>query len=93
MSLGPLKIEKLSKSMEGLLKIKGAAFTPGTHFLPQTAPFGVNFGTKNGPRNYQKRIKKLNAKIYKKCAQKDTKMTPKWLPKSTPGAPKWCQSV
>ena len=81
------------KSLEELLKIKGATFMPGPPFLLKTAPFEIHFGTKNGPKNYQKRIKKLDAKIYKKCAQKDPKTTPEWLPKSTPGASKWYPNV
>ena len=91
--LGSRKTENPKKSLEGLLKIKDAAFMPGTPFRSKTSPFGVHFGTKYGPRNYQKHIKKLDAKIYKKCAQKDLKTTPKWLPESTPGSPKWRPNV
>ena len=79
--------------MEGLLKIEGVVFIPRTPFLYKTAPLGVHFGTKSGPTNYKKRVRKYDAKFYKKGAQKDIKMTPKWLPKSTPGAPKWLPNV
>ena len=91
--LGSLKTQKSKKSMEGLLKIKGATFAPGTHFLPGMLYFGVHFGTQNGTRINEKRIKKPTAKINRKSIQRDPKTTPKWLPKSTPGAPKWCPSV
>ena len=63
--------------MEGLLKIEGAVFIPGASFLHKTAPFGIHLGTKSGPRNYKKRTKKRNAKMYRKGAQEDTKTTPK----------------
>ena len=72
--------------MEGLLKIKGVVFIPGTNFLHKTVPFGFHLGTKSGPRNYQKRVEKHSAIFYRKGAQKDTKTTPKWFPKSTAGA-------
>ena len=90
MLLGPLETQKLKKSIERLLKIKGVDVTLRAHFLLEIVPFGVHFGSKNDTGTNKKRIKQLTARICRKSIERDPKTTPKWLPKSTPEAPKWC---
>ena len=74
--------------MEGLLKIKGAFFIPGTPFLYKTSPLGSILQPKSGPRNYKKRTKNAMRNFTEKVPKKIPKRfqndspNPPWEPQN-----------